>query len=64
MVNGSVNDYIKKYPTVDHFAMVSASRLKHIRCLLNFSQIKGICEGLNVLHNMVPPIVHGDLRAV
>ncbi|OJA14098.1 hypothetical protein AZE42_10008 [Rhizopogon vesiculosus] len=46
MVNGTVNEYIKKYPTVDHFAL-----------------IKGICDGLNVLHTMVPPIVHGDLKA-
>ncbi|KAJ8595364.1 kinase-like protein [Rhizopogon salebrosus TDB-379] len=46
MVNGTVNDYINKYPAVDHFAL-----------------IKGICEGLNVLHNMTPPIVHGDLKA-
>ncbi|KAI6035228.1 kinase-like domain-containing protein [Pisolithus orientalis] len=26
--------------------------------------IKHICEGVNVLHNMVPPIVHGDIRGV
>lgn len=46
MVNGTVDEYIKKYPTVDHYALV-----------------KGICEGVNVLHSMTPPIVHGDLKA-
>ncbi|KAG2152023.1 kinase-like domain-containing protein [Suillus cothurnatus] len=46
MVNGTVDEYIKKYPTVDHYAL-----------------IKGICEGVNVLHSMTPPIVHGDLKA-
>ncbi|KAG2146626.1 kinase-like domain-containing protein [Suillus clintonianus] len=46
MVNGTVDEYIKKYPTVDHYSL-----------------IKGICEGLNVLHSMSPAIVHGDLKA-
>ncbi|KAG2118945.1 kinase-like domain-containing protein [Suillus discolor] len=46
MVNGTVDEYIKKYPTVDHYAL-----------------IKGICEGVDVLHSMTPPIVHGDLKA-
>ncbi|KAG0705465.1 kinase-like domain-containing protein [Suillus ampliporus] len=46
MVNGTVDEYIRKYPTIDHRAL-----------------IKGICEGVNVLHSMTPPIVHGDLKA-
>ncbi|KAG1820388.1 kinase-like domain-containing protein [Suillus subaureus] len=46
MVNGTVDEYIRKYPTVDHHTL-----------------IKGICEGVNVLHSMTPPIVHGDLKA-
>ncbi|KAG2151038.1 kinase-like protein [Suillus bovinus] len=46
MVNGTVDEYIRKHPIVDHYAL-----------------IKGICEGVNVLHDMTPPIVHADLKA-
>ena len=27
-------------------------------------QIRGIAEGIQVLHSMDPPIIHGELRAV
>jgi hypothetical protein len=64
MVNGTVDEYIKKYPTVDHYALVCTSNLRNIWCDFDSLQIKGICEGVNVLHSMTPPIVHGDLKAV
>ncbi|KAG1715946.1 hypothetical protein ID866_1235 [Astraeus odoratus] len=28
----------------------------------HYALIKHICEGVNLLHSMVPPIVHGDIR--
>ncbi|KAG6335674.1 hypothetical protein ID866_3408 [Astraeus odoratus] len=45
MQNGSVDDYVKLHPSVDHRAL-----------------IKHIAEGINILHTMMPPVVHGGIR--
>ncbi|KIM68699.1 hypothetical protein SCLCIDRAFT_104667 [Scleroderma citrinum Foug A] len=45
MPHGTVDNYVKQYPDVDHHAL-----LKHIG------------KGINLLHTMIPPIVHGDIR--
>lgn len=40
MVNGTVDEYIKKYPTVDHYALVCTSLLRMFDMMLTRSRLK------------------------
>lgn len=63
--NGNLIDYLKKHSPKGRVSLVS--------CLLNgngdeitnsLTKCLSIARGIEYLHDHVPPIVHGDLRAV
>ncbi|KDQ09609.1 hypothetical protein BOTBODRAFT_116971, partial [Botryobasidium botryosum FD-172 SS1] len=51
MANGAADDFVKKYPNVNRVRLVS------IFCLVD------VAQGLEYMHALDPPIIHGDLKA-
>lgn len=62
--NGTADKYVARFPAIDHLALVSLADQIDIYPIHSNSQIRGISTGVHVLHTMVPPIVHGDLKGV
>jgi hypothetical protein len=59
--NGHAFNYVRLNPDVDLKKLVSIHACPARSTKRAMSQILGIAHGVRVLHNMSPPVIHGDI---
>ncbi|KAJ7910823.1 kinase-like domain-containing protein [Mycena leptocephala] len=60
--NGTATQYVKKHLGIDYIRLVRILPSFFSGFRVEAPQVKGIASGLDVIHTMSPPIVHGNLR--
>jgi len=66
--NGHVNDYLAKNPSANilHLVRTSSADSKTREPTLKFDilQLGGLANALSYMHNLSPPLAHGDVKGV
>lgn len=68
MDNGNAVQFCRANPEADRVGLVCLLHLFRKPVLITLSrhavQLANVAEGLQYLHNLSPPVIHGDLRGV
>lgn len=64
MENGNLASYLRYHSPRDRLSLVCVFVLIVVWLLILYCKVLGIARGIEYLHNLSLPVIHGDLCAV